>query len=58
MIVGGENHVFHNLRDQIVPMLRRLPQAVYHFFEEPEVVRTGVGIAEGWSDDGDIVVWE
>ena len=55
MIVGGETHVFHNLLDQIVPMLRRLPQAVYHFFEEPEVVRTGVGIAEGWADDGDLV---
>ena len=38
-------------------MLRRAPQAV-DIFQDLEVVRAGVGISEGWADDGDIIVWE
>ena len=39
-------------------MLGRSPQAVQCFVKEREVVGTGVGIAKGWADDGDLVVWE
>ena len=44
-IVGGETHVIQNLCDQVVPVLRRLPQAIYRFVEDPEVTRIGFGIA-------------
>ena len=58
MLGMGEIHVSQYLCDQVVPVQGQLPQAIQCFVKETEVVRTGVGIAEGWSDDGDIVVWE
>ena len=39
-------------------MSRQATQAVESFVQEPEVYGTKVGIAEGWADYGDLVVWE
>ena len=58
VIGGGETYVFQNIYYQVLPVLGRLPQAVQCFIEYPEVVGTGVGIAKGWVDDDDLVLWE
>ena len=58
MLLGGESHVPHDLHDEIVPVLGRLHKAREGFFEEPELVGDGVGITEGWADDGDLFVWD
>ena len=39
-------------------MSRQATQAVESFVQEPEVYGTKVGIAEGWADYGNLVVWE
>ena len=57
MLGRGETHVFQDICDRFVPVLRQSPQAVPCFIKEPEVVGTGFGIAEGWADNGDLVVW-
>ena len=43
----GETHVSKDLRDQVVSVMGRSPQAVQCFVKESEVVGTGVRIAEG-----------
>ena len=58
MLGRGENHISQDLRYHVVPVLGRSPQAVQFFVNDPEVVGTGVGITEGWADDGYLVVWE
>ena len=39
-------------------MLMQAPQAIESFVQEPEVVGAGLGISKGWTDYGDLVVWE
>ena len=58
MIGEAETYAFQNLCYQVVPVLGRSPQAVQCFIEYKEVVGTGVGIAKGWEDDGDIALWD
>ena len=53
---GGKTYIFHHLSYHIAPVLGRSPHAVRCFIEQSEVVGTGVGIAKGWVDDGDIVL--